>query len=100
MSAWQEMVSPVPVADLPRWNSEGSCNSNNVHAAKERKERKDKSLCFFHCDICDLLRPIHLWLRLASQGLLRLFCGKSIEMPFLQQFTTHRESFSIKVNQA
>ncbi|MGA2175136.1 MAG: hypothetical protein ABSH38_09165 [Verrucomicrobiota bacterium] len=25
-----------------------------VFAAKERKERRDKSVCFFLCDLCDL----------------------------------------------
>jgi hypothetical protein len=45
---------------FPYWrlysNSEESGNSNKILAAKERKERRDKSLRSFFCDLCDLLR--------------------------------------------
>jgi hypothetical protein len=36
-----------------------------ILATKERKEHMDKSLQFIFCDLCDPLRPIRLWLRIA-----------------------------------
>ena len=63
--------------DLYAANSEESCKSSKVLAAKEPKEHKDKSLCCFSLRSLRSFAAIQLWLRLAALGL----CAFALRVP-------------------
>jgi len=79
-------------------NSEESCNSKQIFAAKERKEDKEKNLCCFLFAIFVFFCGQLFLLRLCGAVASAPFCGKSIEMPFHQGFTSHGAALPIQSN--